>query len=325
MIVTLGEAVIDFVSEEPGVDLKGASGFHKMFGGAPANVAIGVTKLGVSAGFVGKVGNDAFGHYLEEELIQAGVDTSCLYFSEAAKTTLTFVSLTSQGDRDFVFYRDPGADALLLAQEITEQYIQGANALHLGSISFISSVSRDATCRAIEFAKNYGLTISMDPNIRLSLWKNEEEARKVIRDALVHCDLCKLSKEEAEFLSGKANVREAASDLLELGPGLVIVTLGPRGCFYKHGSREGTIEGYEVQVKDTTGAGDAFTAGFLSHIVHNGLLGDLISLEEKDLVDALRYANAVAAMTTTDYGATSAFPDAKQVDKFIEQRGVPSL
>lgn len=325
MIVTLGEAVIDFVSEEPGVDLKGASGFHKMFGGAPANVAIGVTKLGVSAGFVGKVGNDAFGHYLEEELIQAGVDTSCLYFSEAAKTTLTFVSLTSQGDRDFVFYRDPGADALLLAQEITEQYIQGANALHLGSISFISSISRDATWRAIEFAKNYGLTISMDPNIRLSLWKNEEEARKVIRDALVHCDLCKLSKEEVEFLSGKANVAEAARDLLELGPGLVIVTLGSRGCFYKHGSREGTIEGYQVQVKDTTGAGDAFTAGFLSHIVHNGLLGDLISLEEKDLVDALRYANAVAAMATTDYGATSAFPDAKQVDKFIEQRGVPSL
>lgn len=325
MIITLGEALIDFVSEESGVELRGASRFHKRFGGAPANVAIGVARLGASAGFIGKVGDDAFGRYLEEELMRAGVDTSCLYFSKAAKTTLAFVSLTSQGDRDFVFYRDPGADAFLSVEEITEQYIQEANVLHLGSISLISPMSRDATCRAIEFAENCGLTVSMDPNIRLSLWKNEEGARKVIRDALIHCDLCKLSKEEAEFLSGKANVREAASDLLELGPGLVIVTLGARGCFYKHGSQEGTIEGYEVQVKDTTGAGDAFTAGFLSHILHNGLLGKLISLEEKDLVDALRYSNAVAAMTTTDYGATSAFPDAKQVDRFIAQRRIPIL
>lgn len=313
--ITLGELLIDFVSTESGVSLIEAPAFQKAAGGAPANVAVGLARLGVSAGFVGKVGDDDFGRFLAQTLAHNGVDTSALRFSDEARTMLAFVSLRADGERDFMFYRHPSADMLLHPEEIDLDYISAAKLLHYGSISLISEPSRSATLVAVEGAIERGLLISYDPNLRLNLWPSAEAARQGMLTGWGFADVAKVSREELTFLSGENELEAAAEALWHERLRLLVITEGRDGCRYVTAEGQGRVPGYQVHTVDTTGAGDGFVAGLLS-----GLLGNERAWEStSELESVLRFANAVGALTTTRRGAIPALPTREQVIAFLKE------
>lgn len=313
-ILSLGEALIDFVPTESGVSLADVPGFYRRFGGAPANVAIGLANLGVDVGFIGKVGQDSFGDFIENYFKNEGVDVEHLHRTDKANTTLAFVSLTSAGDRDFIFYRDPGADELLREKEIDEAYVSEADVLHFGSISLSRESSRNATAQAVEYARRNGLIVTMDPNVRLNLWEKTSRLKKLTLEFLKRADIAKLSAEEVEFFTGDLDLESGTNKIADMGPKLVVVTLGAKGCFLRYKGNYRRIGGYRVDVKDTTGAGDGFTAGFLYKLLE--LVDDLDGANLEKITEALKFGNATGALTTTDYGATSAFPDPSTVEDF---------
>src|SRR4051794_18734680 len=203
-VICLGEALIDFVADVHGVSLEDCPGFRKAAGGAPANVAVGVARLGQTSAFAGKVGDDPFGRFLERTLAENGVDTTPMRFDPEARTGLAFVSLLENGERDFVFYRHPSADMRLRPDELPVELFSGARVFHFGSISLISEPSRAATLAAARAARNCGCIVSYDPNLRLPLWPSAEAARAAMLDAVPLADVVKISDEEAAFLTGEA-------------------------------------------------------------------------------------------------------------------------
>ena len=311
--IALGELLIDFVSTESGVSLVEAPAFQKAPGGAPANVAVGLARLGVRSGFIGKVGDEDFGHFLAQTLEQNGVDTSGLQFSDQARTMLAFVSLRADGERDFMFYRHPSADMLLHPDEIDADYVGAAKIFHYGSISLISEPSRGATLAAVQLARERGALISYDPNLRRALWPSEEAARQGMLEGWQFATVAKVSHEELAFLSGQEDLTKAAKKLWHDDMRLLVVTEGPAGCRYVTAERQGHVPGYPVKAIDTTGAGDGFVAGLLAGLLaHEAAWEDVTALEE-----ALRLANAVGALTTTRRGAIPALPTRDQVSAFL--------
>lgn len=302
--ITFGEALIDFVSTESGVSLIEAMAFKKAAGGAPANVAVGLSRLGVSSGFMGKVGDDDFGHFLAQTLAENGVDVSALLFSDEARTALAFVSLKEDGERDFMFYRHPSADMLIRPEEIDCDYIGSAKVFHFGSISLISEPSRSATLAAVESAREHGLLISYDPNLRLSLWPSATDARQGIESGWALADVIKISEDELEFLSSAQDLERRVDEVFHSDLKLLVVSRGREGCYFATRRERGYVPGYRVATVDTTGAGDGFVAGLLTGLLEIGL--QLDSAEE--LPDVLRLANAVGALTTTMRGAIPALP-----------------
>lgn len=314
-VLALGELLIDFVPERGGVALGDAERFLKAAGGAPANVAVGVAKLGASSGFVGKVGNDAFGHWLARVLSERGVDVRDLRFDDDARTALAFVTLTAEGDRDFMFYRHPSADQLHRPEEIDLDSVRAARILHHGSISLIQEPSKSATLAAVDAAREAGRLVSYDPNLRLPLWPDARTAREGILDVWERAQVIKISREELAFLTGSEEI-EAARTLLHDDLRLLTVTLGPDGVAWFARGDSGTVPGFAVDVVDTTGAGDAFVAALLAALVRNPDL----DRERAALEAALRRANAYAALTTTRPGAIPALPTADEVDAFSRDR-----
>jgi fructokinase len=311
-VLTLGELLIDFVADRSGVTLGEAERFLKAAGGAPANVAVGLRRLGVDAGFVGKVGDDPFGRWLADVLRRDGVELSQLRFDDAARTALAFVSLTAGGERDFLFYRHPSADQLHRAEELDLDAIARAGILHHGSISLIQEPSRSATFAAIDAARAAGATVSYDPNLRLPLWQDEGAAREGIRSAWHLAHVIKISDDELSFLTGSRDLA-AAPSLLHDQLRLLLVTLGNGGVAWFAGDRSGRVPGFEVETRDTTGAGDAFVAGVLAAL---DATPDLTE-DEAALEEALRRANAYAALTTTRSGAIPALPSAEELERFL--------
>ncbi|HDQ73578.1 MAG TPA: fructokinase [Chloroflexi bacterium] len=320
-VIALGELLIDFVSTVSGVPLSEAPAFEKAPGGAPANVAAGLAKLGKSAGFMGKVGDDAFGHFLAQTLRDAGVDTAALRFSAEARTALAFVSLRADGEREFMFYRHPSADMLYTPAEVDEAYIRDGRIFHYGSISLIDDPVRGATLHAVETAREAGLLISYDPNLRLNLWASAQAAREGIMRGWPLAQVIKVSEEELAFLAGTDDFDEAVEQLWHPDLRLLIVTLGKAGCRYATADFAGQVGGFPVRAVDTTGAGDGFVAGLLKGLLEYAPV-DMISIfddgpSEAHLRTLCRYANAVGALTTTRRGAIPALPAARQVDQFI--------
>jgi fructokinase len=314
-IITLGEALIDFVPSESGLPLSEVPEFYRRFGGAPANVAVGLGKLDEDVGFIGKVGEDSFGDYLKREFKDNGVDVRGLYRTPETNTTLAFVSLTEAGERDFAFYRNPGADELLTASEIDEDYVASSKFLHFGSLSLTRKKSREATVKAVNYAVQNGVTVTMDPNLRTDLWDDERKLKKTVKNLLPEVEVVKLSEEEAFFLTDTDELETATNALLNEGPKLVAVTQGEKGCLLNFRGSVHRIDGHRVDVKDTTGAGDGFMAGALHRLIQLG--GDLNEVNEDEVMEAVRFGNAVAAITTTDYGATSSLPNQEEVNRFI--------
>lgn len=318
-IIALGELLIDFVPTVSGVTLIEAPAFKKAPGGAPANVAVGVARLGVTSGFMGKVGEDPFGHFLAQTLSESGVDVSALRYAREARTALAFVSLKADGERDFMFYRHPSADMLYQPDEVDAAYIRSARIFHYGSISLISEPSRSATFHAIEIAQQAGLLVSYDPNLRLNLWPGEEAAQQGIMMGWPRANLIKVSQEELEFLSGTQDLLAGAQRLWHSNLSLMVITHGKYGCSYVTKDFNGEVPGFTVEPVDTTGAGDGFVAGLL-----RGLYRLPEALKNEELLrQVCRYANAVGALTTTQRGAIPALPNAEHVEEFLKDQESP--
>ncbi len=316
-VISLGELLIDFVSTEKGVALADSPGFTKNPGGAPANVAVGLARLGLRSGFVGKVGRDAFGAYLRDTLARQGVDVTHLGMTDEARTTLAFVSLRADGVPDFAFYRHPGADMLLSEADIDEGYLRAARAFHFGSISLSNPGTKAATLKAVEFARASGQLVSYDPNYRPALWASPRIARAEILAGFHHADVAKVSEAEWEFITGTPDFEVGSRVILQRGVKLLVVSCGPAGCYFTDGTDSGHVPGYQVEVVDTTGAGDGFVAALLSE-----MLRDIQEPLDIDRVPSGRFAeicdfaNAVGALTCTKVGAIPALPTRAEALRF---------
>lgn len=316
-VIACGEMLIDFVSTESGVTLAQAPAFKKAAGGAPANVAVGVARLGYRAGFMGQVGDDDFGHFLADTLVEAGVDVGGLRFSGEARTALAFVLLQANGERSFMFYRHPSADMLWRPEDVDAGYAAATRVFHYGSISLIGEPSRSATLAALAHARAGGALISYDPNLRLALWPSAQAAREGMLSGWQYADLAKVSEEELAFLTGEAAVAAGVRALWHDRLKLLVITQGPAGCVYFTPDGSGRVPGFAVSPVDTTGAGDGFVAGLLS-----GLLDAKVCWDRATIERALRLGNAVGALTTTQRGAIPALPTRAAVEQFMRTGAV---
>lgn len=313
-IVCLGELLIDFVPEVNGQALADVTSFQRAAGGAPANVAAAVAKLGGDARFIGKIGRDPFGDFLVRTLDEVGVHTAVVQTDEA-KTGLAFVSLRADGERDFLFFRDPAADMLLRADEVQAQWLEDAAVYHFGSVSLIAEPCRTATLDAARRAREFGALVSYDPNVRLALWPSADAARAEILAQLPLADVVKVSEEEVEFLLG-VDATTGAQQLLQRGPKVIIITLGPEGCRVVTARQDVVIPGTPVAAVDTTGAGDSFVGGMLYQLVSLGAtpatIVDVLA-ETGAAEQVFAFANRVGAITTTRRGAIPALPTLAEV------------
>lgn len=314
-LVSMGEALIDFLTDRPGVTLTQARAFTWAPGGAPANVAVAAARLGLKTAFLGKVGRDPFGVYLRDCLESNGVDVSQLQFSRRARTALAFVALPTPDKPQFTFFRHPSADMLLRPDELNLEMLRSTQAFHFGSITLISDPSRSATLEAAKAAREGGALISFDPNYRPALWP-PEVARKCILSALSLCDLLKLNEEEVAMLTGTTDLVAGARELLAKGPKVCLVTMGAEGSLFVTPRSDGHVPAPTVRTVDATGCGDAFTAAAIRGVLETGEVGSLGPL---DLEEILRYANAVGALTATKKGGIPALPTSAQVDAFLAE------
>ncbi|MGO4268360.1 PfkB family carbohydrate kinase [Paenibacillus sp. TAF58] len=313
-IVCLGELLIDFVPEVNGQALADVTSFQRAAGGAPANVAAAVAKLGGDARFIGKIGRDPFGDFLVRTLDEVGVHTAVVQTDEA-KTGLAFVSLRADGERDFLFFRDPAADMLLRADEVQAQWLEDAAVYHFGSVSLIAEPCRTATLEAARRARDFGALVSYDPNVRLALWPSADAARAEILAQLPLADVVKVSEEEIEFLLG-VDATTGAQQLLQRGPKVIVITLGPEGCRVVTARQDVVIPGTPAAAVDTTGAGDSFVGGMLYQLVALGAapatIVDVLA-EAGAAEQVFAFANRVGAITTTRRGAIPALPTLAEV------------
>ncbi|MCG3212295.1 MAG: Fructokinase [Anaerolineae bacterium] len=314
-IVCLGELLIDMFPAEVGRRLVEVSAFHPKPGGAPANVAVAAARLGAASAFIGKVGDDAFGHYLRETLATEGVETRGIRFDADARTTLVFVALIDENTPEFIFYRNPGADMRLRADELDADLLRQAKVFHFGSISLINEPSRSATLAAVELAREAGALVSFDVNYRPALWPSPAEAAGVMRTMLPRADLVKVNDAELELLTGSRDLAAGSQKLLDSGPALVVVTLGPAGSYFYAAGGGAHVPGFAVPTVDGVGCGDAFTAGLLTQLIAGG--DWRARLEPSILSRILRYANAVGALTATKQGVIPALPTAADVATFL--------
>jgi fructokinase len=314
-VVSMGELLIDFVALEDGVSVGEASGFVKAAGGAPANLAVAVSKLGLTSAFIGQVGRDPFGEYLAGVLKDNGVDVSGLRFTDKANTALAFVALGEGGERSFSFYRNPSADMLMTPEDVDLSLIDSAQAFHFGSVSMIADSSRAATLAAAKHAAESGKWVSYDPNLRLALWPSEDAAREGMMAGFDYASSVKISDSELEFL-----VNGDVYQLWKQYTRLIVVTHGGRGSTAYTLGGFLHIEGQGVDAVDTTGAGDAFTGGLLVKLLTTPNLDELLD-DASQLGDILHFANTVGALTTTSKGAIPSLPTLEQVEALVHSAG----
>lgn len=314
-IITLGELLIDLTQR--GSDENGNGEFTAYPGGAPANVAVAASRLGATAGFIGKVGNDAFGRSLADTLKKDNVDISGLYYEDSHPTTMAIVSVDETGEREFAFYRDPGADTQLTVDEaISALSANMPKILHVGSLSMTTSPSKEACEEAVKYAKENGAVISYDPNYRAALWDSEEHAIEMMKALLPYADILKVSDEEMVMLTGSEDFEEGSRILAECGAGLVLVTLGADGVFVRMGGKSATVPGFKVQVADTNGAGDTFLGAMLKQIAVGVVAEEDVWTQ---ILRMVRYANKAASLTCSRHGAIPAMPTLDEVEKEFDE------
>ncbi len=309
-VIALGELLIDFT--ENGASQQNNPLFEANPGGAPCNVLAMLQKLGKRTAFVGKVGKDMFGASLREAAENAGICTDYLLSDPDVRTTLAFVKTFPNGDRDFSFYRDPGADMMLRSDELPIGEIEKARIFHFGTLSMTHPEVREATKKAVGAAKTAGALISFDPNLRPPLWKSLDEAKEQIAWGLGNCDILKIADNEIEFMTGETHFDKGAAILKEKSPNIkaLHVTSGPDGSYSYYGDKRVFVPGFCLGgTIETTGAGDTFCACVLNYILENGI----DNLGEAQLKEMLRFANAAAYLVTTKKGAIRSMPEKEQV------------
>ncbi|MBT2639739.1 carbohydrate kinase [Bacillus sp. ISL-39] len=318
-LFSIGEVLIDFIPQQKGAALKDVVSFERAPGGAPANVAAAVAKYGHSAAMITKLGEDAFGDFLIEQLENAGVETDKILRTKEANTGLAFVSLKENGERDFSFYRKPSADLLFADEEVKAEWFSKDDILHFCSVDLVESPMKQAHKKAILFMKEAGGLVSFDPNVRLPLWEKAEDCRAAILEFLPYAHIVKISDEELEFITGISNADEAIQSLFTGDVQAVVYTKGADGAdLYVKGAKWES-SGYEVDVQDTTGAGDAFIGGFLYKLLEAGSNPEnLVELLAEKHTEILRFANASGALTTAGKGAISALPEKNEVYTLIK-------
>lgn len=314
-VTALGELLIDFT--ENGNSEQGNPLMEANPGGAPCNMLSMIQKLGGTTAFIGKVGKDMFGRQLRQAVESVGIDTRNLMEDEEVHTTLAFVHTFPDGDRDFSFYRNPGADMMLTKEEIQEDLIRNSKVFHFGTLSSTHEGVREATRYAIDVAKEAGCLVSFDPNLRPPLWKTLEDARKEIEYGLSKTDILKISDNEVEFLCGTSDYDEGAKMLIEkYNIPFVCVTLGKDGsrAYYK-GMRVDVPGFVQKNTIETTGAGDTFCGCMLHYIIQHGLE----DLTEENLRELLTSANAAASVITTRKGALAVMPSKEEVEELLRE------
>ena len=319
-IITLGELLIDLTQK--GVDENGCGKFTAYPGGAPANVAVAASRLGTKAAFIGKVGNDAFGRGLRDTLEKEDIDCCGLYECNEHPTTMAIVSVDESGEREFAFYRDPGADTQLTEEEAKSAIDSQPDALilHVGSLSLTHSPGKEACCEAVRYAKEKGLLISYDPNYRAALWDSEEHAIEMMKSLIPCADILKVSDEEMVMLTGSNDFGEGSRILRDMAKSgdtepLVMVTLGGDGVFVRYGDFAEAVPGFSVKVADTNGAGDTFLGAMLMQICKvPGENGGKLEFAEDQLKDMVRLANKAASITCSRSGAIPAMPTAAEIE-----------
>jgi fructokinase len=316
-IVTLGEVVADVYREEMPSEVE--LPFTARPGGAPANVAVATARLGAEAAFIGRLGDDLFGDFILRALEAVGVDTSAvLRQPPPTRTTLAFVEVGEDGDREFTFYRSvPAADELLSPEDIKRETLLGSSFVNFGSIPLIKDPVRSATQRFAQLAREMGIPVAFDVNLREHLWENVETARTTIDPMLEHSTVVKLSDDELSPVLGTEDVEEGAKNLLDRGVFLVLVSMGSDGAFYATRQFSGGMPTFEIEkVVDATGAGDAFLAATLTHLSESPRwLSDEATVRE-----AVRRGTAAGALACTDYGAMRALPTREELERFMAVR-----
>ena len=315
-VTALGELLIDFT--ENGVSSQGNALLEANPGGAPCNVLAMLGKLGKKTAFIGKVGNDQFGNMLRNTIESVGIDAEGLVIDDKVHTTLAFVHTYPDGDRDFSFYRNPGADMMLRKEEVSLDKICASKIFHFGTLSFTHAGIRTASQYAIQCAKEAGALISFDPNLREPLWENLEDARKAIEYGMECCDILKISDNELTFMTGEKDYDKGAVLLQQKYQiPLVCVTLGKDGsrAYYK-GLTIKAEPFLQKNTIETTGAGDTFTGCMLNTVLDKGL----DNLTGEDIRWMLRFANAGATLITTTRGALRVMPEKDEIESLLEEQ-----
>ena len=316
-VTALGELLIDFT--DSGLSPQGNPLMEANPGGAPCNVLAMLARLGRKTAFIGKVGNDLFGRQLRAVVEEAGIDTRNLLMDDRTHTTLAFVHKKPDGDRDFSFYRDPGADVMLRAPEVQEELIAASRVFHFGSLSLTHPEVREATHRAVSLAKKHGCLISFDPNLRPPLWATLEEAKAQIAWGMENCDVMKISDNELQWFTGLEDFDAGIRVLRGAYPAisLILLSKGPDGSSaYGRNARVDAAPFLMDNTIETTGAGDTFCACVLNGVLTYGLK----ELDEEKLSAILRFANAAAALITTRKGALRVMPSPGEVEALINTR-----
>ncbi|MFC0523566.1 aminoimidazole riboside kinase [Pontibacillus salicampi] len=311
-IISLGEALIDFIP----MSAENIQ-YQKSPGGAPANVAVGASRLGSRVTFLGKVGNDSLGAFLKETLAGYGVHTDGMILSRDYRTNIVMVTLGEDGERNFEFFIQPSADQMLEISEINESLFEKHHVLHFGSISMIQEPVKQATEHAVRLAKQKGMKISFDPNLRMSLWPSKEQAKETIISMLDQVDVLKISEEELAFITGEQDIEAGIQAMRTYDIPLLFVTLGGEGSYIVMEDEVGRVPAMKVNAVDTTGAGDAFVSGVLHSI--NQYEGDLRNLSMEEAKDMAEFASVSGALAASTKGAMTALPTSEQVQQYLSE------
>ena len=313
-VIALGELLIDFTMN--GQSEQGNNMFEACPGGAPCNVLALLNKMGKKTAFIGKVGKDQFGAILRDTITEAGIDASNLMVDENVNTTLAFVHTFPDGDREFSFYRNPGADMMLTADEVNPEVVKDTKVFHFGTLSMTHEGVREATKKAVETAKANGCLVSFDPNLRPPLWSSLELAKEQMEYGFGKCDIMKISDNEIQFVSGKEDYDEGIAYLQETyNIPLILLTMGKDGSRAYYKGKRVERPGFSVKAIETTGAGDTFCGSSLNYLVDH----DFENLTEEQLGEMLTFANAAAALVTTKKGAIKAMPVKEEVLELIQK------
>ena len=313
-VIALGELLIDFTMN--GQSEQGNNMFEACPGGAPCNVLALLNKMGKKTAFIGKVGKDQFGALLRDTITEAGIDASNLMVDENVNTTLAFVHTFPDGDREFSFYRNPGADMMLTADEVNPEVVKDTKVFHFGTLSMTHEGVREATKKAVETAKANGCLVSFDPNLRPPLWSSLDLAKEQMEYGFGKCDILKISDNEIQFVSGKEDYDEGLAYLKETyNIPLILLTMGKDGSRAYYKGMRVERPGFSVKAIETTGAGDTFCGSSLNYLVDH----DFENLTEEQLGEMLTFANAAAALVTTKKGAIKAMPVKEEVLELIQK------
>lgn len=313
-VIALGELLIDFTMN--GQSEQGNNMFEACPGGAPCNVLALLNKMGKKTAFIGKVGKDQFGTLLRDTITEAGIDASNLMVDENVNTTLAFVHTFPDGDREFSFYRNPGADMMLTADEVNPEVVKDTKVFHFGTLSMTHEGVREATKKAVETAKANGCLVSFDPNLRPPLWSSLDLAKEQMEYGFGKCDILKISDNEIQFVSGKEDYDEGIAYLQETyNIPLILLTMGKDGSRAYYKGMRVESPGFSVKAIETTGAGDTFCGSSLNYLVDH----DFENLTEEQLGEMLTFANAAAALVTTKKGAIKAMPVKEEVLELIQK------